>query len=223
MSIRRNTPKAPVVFDGQTVIEIVPHPMPATDKDGKPLLDEHRKPIVDKNGKPQVGAIVPHVWGDDYSDRPYDLFWYEVPATGDILKRKLYTYDTKAIAKADSLGRIIERKAPQEQLRLEICRASGLNLDIDGALEWLENEKRNHSIKATIEKLPCLDEDGELRRDENGIPMYWYRMRLVNPDRVNKNPPEGAIDAPQPERAAEAEAKRAQKGKRGYAGNTGED
>jgi hypothetical protein len=47
--------------------------------------------------------------------------------------------------------------------------------------------------------------------------MSWKDMRFVPLPETPKK-----TEAPRPEMAAEAEAKRAQKGKRGYAGNTGE-
>lgn len=194
------------IFDGRTVIDIRPY----------------RAQIM-KDGKKVYSCYQEFPKGDQFSPRPYILFWYKVPATGDILARKLYLYETLETTVIDKDGNTRKRKSPQELFRLEVCRACGLDLDIDGAVDWLEDIKDKHAVRAYIEKNPCLDEDGELRKDQNGTPLYWYKMRLASPEQTVKAKPEtGTWAEPEPERAAEAEAKRAKRGKRGYAGNTGE-
>ena len=209
-----NLPKAnTAIFAGRTVVEITPFPVPVVDENGKP---------VTVKGKQIHSALIPHEHGDDYSPRPYVAFWYKVPATGDVLMRKLFAYEIQETVTIDKDGKAIKRKSPQERVRLEISRAAGQDMDIDTALTWLENAHGKHSIKAYIEKLPVQDEDGEIRRDSWGLPMYWFRMVLANPDRVIAQAPATGPEAPD-NRAAEAEAKRANKDRRGYAGNTGTD
>lgn len=207
--MKRNHPKAvnQNIYDGRTVIDIKPHPVK-----------------IEVDGKIEYTAIEPRDKGDDFSTRPYDAFWYEVPATGDILCRKLYTYEIHETTVYDpKTNTNKKRKSPQELTRLEICRAAGQVFDdIDTALDWLEDKKGKHSLKAYIEKLPSYDDDGEQRRDKNGCPCYWYKMILASPERVIKEAPPAAVEIPD-NRAAEAEAKRANKNRRGYAGNTGID
>jgi len=180
-------------------------------------LNLPKKVIANYDGKSEFTAeflkYEARPTGDKYSPRPYVALYYRVKESGDALCRKLYVYEVLDTIATDSEGNTYTRKAPQERVRIEICRAAGQNMDIDRALEWVTKAPR----KVYILEKPVLDDDGEVRRDDKGVPMKWYEMRFCSSDRLAKK------EAPAPEMAAEAEAKRARKGKRGYAGNTGED
>ena len=161
-------------------------------------------------------AIVPYAdfpKGDKFSTVPYTRFFYKVVETGEVLTRKLNTYDTVDRVEIRD-GQQVKIDCGQKKLRKEICAAACTEMDIFAALEWLAKDGRK--VKARIQQKPVNDEDGEQRRDENGNLMWWYQMRLVPPETGLKE------EAPAVEMAAEAEAKRARKGKRGYAGNTGD-
>ena len=177
-----------------------------------------KKQTVDFDGKTEFTAefvrFQARPTGDVYSTRPYVALFYRVKETGDVFMRKLYVYEINDTVATDVNGNTYIRKAPQDRVRIELSRAAGKNFDdIDDALAWIGKNPRKVLIKST----PVLDEDGEVRRDDKGIPMSWKDMRFVPLPETPKK-----TEAPRPEMAAEAEAKRAQKGKRGYAGNTGE-
>lgn len=181
-------------------------------------FDLPRKAVVNFDGETVFTAefvkFDPRPTGDSYSPRPYLALFYRVKETGDIFSRKLYVYEILDTIATDKDGNSYTRKSPQDRVRIEISRAAGKQFDdIDDALEWIAKAPR----KVLIKENPVLDDDGEVRRDDKGVPMKWYAMRYYIPgSKAEKK------EASAPERAAEAEAKRAAKGKRGYAGNTGD-
>lgn len=177
-----------------------------------------KKQLVDFDGKTEFTAefvrFEARPTGDKFGTRPYLALFYRVKETGDVFMRKLYVYEVMDTVATDANGNTYIRKAPQERVRIELSRAAGKNFDdIEDALTWIGKNPR----KVLIKSVPVLDEDGEVRRDDKGVPMSWKDMRFVPLPETPKK-----TEAPRPEMAAEAEAKRAQKDKRGYAGNTGE-
>lgn len=176
-----------------------------------------KRPTANFDGKALFTAefqkFDPRPTGDQYSTRPYLALFYRVRETGDVFCRKLYVYEVLDTVATDKEGHSYTRKAPQERVRIELSRAAGKNFDdINEALEWITKAPR----KVQILESPVYDDDGEVRRDDKGVPMKWYAMKFYIPGTSEKK------EAPAPEMAAEAEAKRSRKGKRGYAGNTGD-
>lgn len=154
-----------------------------------------------------------------------------------------YVYDDARPIYVNENGTVDTGRSPQERFVDEINAAALQNFSIGDAITWLfakgkvktyrlkdgteaelivgQSSSDFRMLKGTVLEQPVLDrETGEVIRDENGIPKKWYDIRFVSPDTPLGRPQK---EAPAVNMADEHEAKRARKGKRGYAGNTGED
>ena len=98
--------------------------------------------------------------------------------------------------------------------RIAACKAlsKALGREYTSDIETLYKALKGSCIRVIAREEYVTNENGEPRRNENGEPMTYFRVKYLAPSKEDK--------PSMPERIAEAEAKRARKGKREYAGNT---
>ena len=174
--------------------------------------------VVVFDGEHPVNAIITRLeafpQGTADNPNPFIRAFAEEERTRTPFKFKLKPYGTTPrYYKDKKTGET--RQAECEQIAC--CRALSRALGYATPcfdIELLLNQFIGSTVTALVKETPVLDDDGEIRRKDDGTAMVWHDVRLLAPAK-EKEPT-------MPEKIAEAEAKRARKGKRGYAGNTGE-
>lgn len=180
---------------------------------------------VEFNGNDTIVAIVtgiqPYPNGTEYNSAPFMKVMAEEARTRTPFSWNIKPYGIAPRYFKDEDGVVHQYECEQFTCCRALSKALGYSapcFDINKVLTAFSGA----AFCCTVKEENVLDEDGEIRRTENGLPMKWYRVKLLTPDSGELPHEESMAEKINSQNAAKAESKRAQKGKRGYAGNTGD-
>lgn len=115
-------------------------------------------------------------------------------------------------------------KTQYDSERVSACKAlsRGLGIEYTNDIEELYQHLDGACLRVLAKEEIVRNEDGEPLTDESGLVRVWYKVKILAPASAELKGEENMAKRINSDNIAKAEAKRARKGQRGYAGNTGE-
>lgn len=115
-------------------------------------------------------------------------------------------------------------KTQGDSERLSACKAlsRGLGVDFTNDIEKLYQLLDGACLRVIAEEVVVRDEEGEPVRNDDGTVRVWHKVKILRPEDGAPSREPSLAQRINSDNVAKAEAKRANKGKRGYPGNTGE-